>query len=225
MTAEMNGSTMIASTTEAVRTPIPNGGPWNNLPITGKGPSHSMSHGCTWRCRIGASTNSPQMPKMMLGTAARSSRATPTGRLSHAGDSSVRKMAMPKLIGMAMTIARSEVTSVPYTGARAPYWSVTGFQISRVRKASLKWEKAGQEPLSNVSATPPSKLSTSNAAISVAPRNRLSLNRCLAACRESYATAAVFMISNERGPYGPLRNDCAPEAAADGYTLEDALMV
>ena len=50
---------------------------------------------------------------MMLGTAASSSMATPTGRFSHAGDSSVRKMAMPKLTGTAISIAISEVTSVP----------------------------------------------------------------------------------------------------------------
>ena len=50
---------------------------------------------------------------MMLGTAASSSIATPTGRLSHAGASSVRKMAMPKLTGIASSSARKEVTSVP----------------------------------------------------------------------------------------------------------------
>ena len=72
-----------------------------------------MSHGCTWRCRIGASTNRPQMPKMMLGTAASSSIAMPTGRLSHTGASSVRKMAIPKLTGIAITRAMSEVTTVP----------------------------------------------------------------------------------------------------------------
>ncbi len=98
-----------------------------------------------------------------------------------------------------MSIASSEVTSVPYTGASAPYSSVTGFQISRVRNSNLKWAKAGQEPRNNESATPPSSVRTSNAAISVAPLNKASLRRCLAACRESTATAAVFMISNANG--------------------------
>ncbi len=71
-----------------------------------------------------------QMPKMMLGTAASSSTATPTGRLSQAGAIWVRKIAIPKLSGTAITIAITEVTSVPYTGARAPNLSVTGFQTS-----------------------------------------------------------------------------------------------
>ena len=62
MTAEMNGITMIASTKLAVSTPMPNGGPWNSLPMSGSGPSASISHGCTCRCRIGARTNRPQMP-------------------------------------------------------------------------------------------------------------------------------------------------------------------
>ena len=50
---------------------------------------------------------------MMLGTAASSSIATPTGRLSHTGANSVRKMAIPKLSGIASSSARKEVTSVP----------------------------------------------------------------------------------------------------------------
>ena len=55
----------------------------------------------------------PQMPKMMLGTAASSSTAVPTGRFSHAGHSSVRKTEMPKLSGMATAMAMSEVITVP----------------------------------------------------------------------------------------------------------------
>ncbi len=62
---------------------------------------------------IGASTNSPQIPKMMLGTAASSSIATPTGRLSQDGASSVRKMAIPRLTGTANSMAMKEVTRVP----------------------------------------------------------------------------------------------------------------
>ena len=34
----MNGSTMMASTRLAVRMPMPNGGPWNSLPITRQRP-------------------------------------------------------------------------------------------------------------------------------------------------------------------------------------------
>ena len=53
------------------------------------------------------------MPKMMLGTAASSSIATPTGRFSQAGAICVRKMAMPKLSGTAISMAITEVTTVP----------------------------------------------------------------------------------------------------------------
>ena len=52
------------------------------------------------------------MPYTMDGTAASSSMAVPSGRLSQAGDSSVRNSAMPKLTGTAMTSAISEVATV-----------------------------------------------------------------------------------------------------------------
>ena len=50
---------------------------------------------------------------MMLGMPASSSTAIPTGRRSQTGASSVRKTAIPKLIGMPMIIAISDVISVP----------------------------------------------------------------------------------------------------------------
>ena len=59
--------------------------PLEKPPDQGSGPSVLDEPGLYWRCRIGARTNSPQMPKMMLGTAASSSIATPTGRLSRLG--------------------------------------------------------------------------------------------------------------------------------------------
>ncbi len=49
----------------------------------------------------------------MLGTAASSSIAMPSGRFSHFGDSSVRKIAMPKLTGTAISSAMRLVISVP----------------------------------------------------------------------------------------------------------------
>src|SRR5215469_11558403 len=134
---------------------------------------------------------------MILGTAASSSIATPTGRLSHTGASSVRKIAMPKLTGIASSSARNEVTSVPYIAASAPNCSVTGFHTSRVRKASLKWANAGQAPTRSEMATPPSSASTSSAAANVAPRNARSRKRCAAACAGSIAgivfAATVFI--------------------------------
>jgi len=49
----------------------------------------------------------------MEGTPASSSMAVPSGRLSQAGDISVRNSAMPKLTGTAITSAMNEVASVP----------------------------------------------------------------------------------------------------------------
>ena len=53
------------------------------------------------------------MPYTMDGTAASNSMAVPSGLFSHAGDSSVRNSAIPKLTGTAMTSAMADVISVP----------------------------------------------------------------------------------------------------------------
>ncbi len=53
------------------------------------------------------------MPKMMLGTAASNSTATPIGRFSSGGQSSVKNSAMPNPAGTASSIAINEVTTVP----------------------------------------------------------------------------------------------------------------
>jgi hypothetical protein len=50
---------------------------------------------------------------MMLGMPARSSMAMAIGRRSHIGQSSVRKKAIIRPTGTAMTMAIAEVTSVP----------------------------------------------------------------------------------------------------------------
>src|SRR5574343_453679 len=65
---------------------------------------------------------------------ASNSMAIPRGRRSQVGDSSVRKRAMPKLIGKAMTRAMIEVTIVPYMGITAPKRSAGGFHSELVRK-------------------------------------------------------------------------------------------
>jgi hypothetical protein len=49
----------------------------------------------------------------MDGTAASSSMAVPSGRLSQPGDISVRNSAMPKLTGTAISSAMADVISVP----------------------------------------------------------------------------------------------------------------
>ncbi len=53
------------------------------------------------------------MPYTIDGIAASSSIAMPSGRRSQAGDSSVRKSAMPKLTGTAMMRAMIDVAIVP----------------------------------------------------------------------------------------------------------------
>ena len=83
---------------------------------------------------------------MMLGIAASSSIAVPRGRLSHGGESSVRKRAMPKLTGTPITSAMVEVTSVPTIGTRAPNFSVTGFHSESTRKPKPKRCIAGRLP-------------------------------------------------------------------------------
>jgi len=49
----------------------------------------------------------------MLGTAASNSMAVPSGRFNQRGDNSVRKSAIPKLTGTAMSNAMSDVINVP----------------------------------------------------------------------------------------------------------------
>jgi hypothetical protein len=73
-----------------------------------------------------------------------------------------------------MAMAMAEVTTVPYMGASAPNWSVTGFQISRATNENPKWDKAGHAPRNSDTATPPKINNTNSAAISVAERNILS---------------------------------------------------
>src|SRR6266853_728984 len=152
---------------------------------------------------------------MMLGTAASSSIATPTGRLSHTGAISVRKMATPKLTGIASSSASTELTSVPYTGASAPNCSVTGFQTSRVRKLSLKCANAGQAPARSDTATPPSSASTRVAAMKVALRKTRSRSRCPAACRGSIK-ATVFIADGNLSRCVPRNRNRRPPVARGG---------
>ena len=81
----------------------------------------------------------------MLGMAASNSMAVPSGRRSHPGDNSVRKMAMPKLTGTAMTRAMMEVINVPYIGIRAPNRSIGGFHSLVQRNAGPNFTIVGHE--------------------------------------------------------------------------------
>ena len=57
---------------------------------------------------------------MIDGMPASSSMAVPTGPRSQRGATSVRKKAMPKLTGTAISMAISAVTTVPKIGTSAP---------------------------------------------------------------------------------------------------------
>jgi len=87
---------------------------------------------------------------------------------------------MPKLSGTAMIRAMIEVVIVPYSGVRAPYTSVTGFQRSPVTKDHLKVFSAGQLPEIRVRMTPARTARTSSAENIVAVRNTASAraSRC-----------------------------------------------
>ncbi|MNT78962.1 hypothetical protein D3C72_2182540 [compost metagenome] len=56
----------------------------------------------------------------MDGMAASISTAVPSGRRSQVGESSVRKMAIPKDTGTAMISAIADVSRVPMIGTTAP---------------------------------------------------------------------------------------------------------
>ena len=62
---------------------------------------------------MGPNTSKPHMPYTMEGIAASNSMAVPRGRLSQAGESSVRNNAMPKLTGTAISRAINDVAKVP----------------------------------------------------------------------------------------------------------------
>ena len=83
---------------------------------------------------------------MMLGTAARSSIVVDTGRFSQAGQSWVRKTAMPSETGTPMTRAMRADVSVPTMATKAPNWSRPTSQALEVRKPRPKRSKAGQPP-------------------------------------------------------------------------------
>jgi len=68
----------------------------------------------------------------MLGIAARSSIATPTGALKGWGAISVRKMAIPIATGTAMAIEIIVLTTVPKMAGAPPNFSIGGFQTVEV---------------------------------------------------------------------------------------------
>ena len=107
----------------------------------------------------------------MLGTAASSSTAIPTGRLSQGGAICVINNAIPKLTGTAISMAIAEVTSVPTIGISAPNRSVTGFHSLLARKPRPKRWKAGHAPTARIVRIAVTRASTDAAKTRVAPRN------------------------------------------------------
>jgi len=84
---------------------------------------------------------------MMLGTAAKSSTAVDTGCFSHPGDSCVRKIAIPRLIGTPITKAIAADVNVPAMAGQAPYWSLLTSHVELARNpAKPNSRKTGQPP-------------------------------------------------------------------------------
>ena len=84
---------------------------------------------------------------MMDGIAASISTAVPSGRRSQAGDSSVRKIAMPKDTGTAMIKAMAEVASVPKIGTTAPKFCLTGSQSLTNRRPGYRESPVNSRPV------------------------------------------------------------------------------
>ena len=104
---------MMARMMPADKMPMPTGGPDTKAPKYGMPLKAACNGCCTKRAKIGPNTMSPHMPYTMEGTAASNSMAVPKGRLSQAGESSVKKSAIPKLTGTAISKAMAEVDRVP----------------------------------------------------------------------------------------------------------------
>src|SRR3989441_2242048 len=129
-TAEMVGMIMIARMTPAVNLSVPMGFPWK----MGRNPKMSWTTGSTETRMTGPRTKIPHNPYTTDGTAASSSTTYVSGIRSHGGESSERKMAMPRLIGTPNRRASADVTSVPYTNGTAPKTKGgTGFQTLPVK--------------------------------------------------------------------------------------------
>src|SRR2546421_2415030 len=114
---------------------------------------------------------------MIDGIAASSSIAVPSGRLSHAGESSVRKSAMPKPPGTAISIAIAEVTSVPTIGTSAPKLSCTGSQSACQRNDGPYFCRLAELPRTSETRIAARMLNTSSAKKRVSHSNAVSFQR------------------------------------------------
>src|SRR6266566_5317408 len=109
-------------------------------------PSAEWRAGSTWSRRSGARTRSPQSPITTLGIAASVSTSAVTGPRIPGGASSLRKSATPSAMGVAMSNALNEVTTVPKRKLPAPNWPCTGSQATCQTKLSPKVEIESRAP-------------------------------------------------------------------------------
>src|SRR5574337_9572 len=98
---------------------------------------------------------------MMEGMDARSSMAVPIGPRSHLGAISVRKTAMPRLMGTAMTIAIIDDTTVPYIAGSAPNSSCTGSHELEVRNLRPNFLMEGSDSLKRMAKMKSMRITTS----------------------------------------------------------------
>jgi hypothetical protein len=102
---------------------------------------------------LGRKTKIPHIPYTTLGIAASNSTIQPKGNLSHSGQSSERKMEMPRLIGMAMIMAINEVINVPYMNGQACKLLLMGSQLASwvgVKKFNPNCVRARAESRHNI---------------------------------------------------------------------------
>src|SRR6185437_3531481 len=114
---------------------------------------------------------------MMLGTAASNSTAVETGPRNQLGASSEMKSAMPKLTGIAISIAIAELISVPTMNTSAPKRFVTGSQSVVVKKRQQNTCNACEPSLIKATRIASSVIDTRSAMKPVSLRNRKSAGK------------------------------------------------
>src|SRR5437667_6090986 len=131
----MVGMIMTASMTPAVNLSVPMGFPWK----MGRNPKMLWTTGSTETRMTGPRTKIPHNPYTTDGTAASNSTTYVSGIRSHGGESSERKIAMPRLIGTPNSRASADVTRVPYTNGTDPKTKGgTGFHTVPVKNPRPK---------------------------------------------------------------------------------------
>ena len=121
--------------------------------------------------------------------------AVPSGRLSHLGDSSVRKSAMPKLTGTAISSAIADVISVPRIITRPPKRFCTGSHSLCQRNERPYSLIAGAAPMNSETMMPAISASVSHAAAWASNENRTSGSELARRCAGGWLRgSARFMV-------------------------------